>query len=275
MITLNKIYNEPCQETIKKMPDNFVDMILTSPPYDNRRVYEGCKWDFDVFKSIADGIYRIIKENGVIVWVVNDETKDYCESLTSFKQVIYFVEKCKFNLLDTMIYYKKGGSAPVLPSIKNCRYNPSFEYMFIFCKGKKNTFNPLKVKCINAGIMNNHCTTRKVNGKLTKESFITRETKIKNNVWEIMANDNEDNKENNSIHPAVFPKQLVIDHIKTWSNEGDLIFEPFAGSGTVAKVCQLMNRNFIGSEISKNYCDLINKTLERTDQREKGSKLWL
>jgi site-specific DNA-methyltransferase (adenine-specific) len=276
MIEINKVYNEDCRETIKRMPDNFIDMILTSPPYDNRRTYEDCKWNFDVFKSVADGFYRIMKENGVIVWVVNDETKDFCETLTSFKHVIYFVEKCKFNLLDTMIYYKKGGGAPVSPSIAKYRYSPCFEYMFIFCKGKKNTFNPLKVKCINAGIMNNYTTSRQINGVLKRVNpIVTHETKIKNNVWEIMSNDNTDNKENDSVHPAVFPKQLVIDHIKSWTNENDVVFDPFAGSGTVAKVCQLLNRKFICSEISKNYCDLINKTLIRTNQREKGSKIWL
>ena len=275
MIKINTIYNEDCRETIKRMPNNFVNMILTSPPYDNRRAYENCKWDFEIFKSIAKGLYRIMKDDGIIVWVVQDETKDFCESLMSFKQAIYFVEDCKFKLLDTMIYYKKC-TPPCLPDIKKCRYNPTFEYMFIFCKGTKNTFNPLHVKCIGANKMNNHSCTREKNGNLTKEkSFITRENKIKNNVWEILSNDNTDNRENGSMHPAVFPKQLVIDHIKTWSNEEDLIFDPFAGSGTVAKVAKLMNRNFIGSEISKTYYDLANKTLERANLRKEGSNLWL
>jgi DNA modification methylase len=143
-------------------------------------------------------------------------------------------------------------------------------------KGTKNTFNPLHVKCIRANEINNHSYTREKNGGLTKEkSYITRETKIKNNVWEITSNDNSDNKENNSIHPAVFPKQLVIDHIKSWSNEGDLIYDPFSGSGTVVKVAKLMNRNFIGSEISKTYCDLSNMTLERANLRKEGSGLWM
>jgi len=275
MIEINRIYNENCIETIKRMPDNFVNMILTSPPYDNRRMYENCKWDFEIFKDIAKGLYRIMKDGGIIVWVVQDETKDFCESLSSFKQVIYFVEECKFKLLDTMIYYKK--CTPVCrPSILKCRYNPSFEYMFVFRKGKNNTFNPLRIKCITANKINNYVSTREINGSLTKEkSFITRENKIRNNVWEITSNDNSDNKESGSIHPAVFPKQLVIDHITSWSNEGDLIYDPFLGSGTVAKVAKLMNRNFIGSEISKTYYDLANKTLERANLRKEGSDLWL
>ncbi len=275
MIELNRIYNEDCRKTIKRMPDNFVNMILTSPPYDNRRTFENCKWNFEVFKSIAKGFYRIMKDGGIIVWVVQDETKDFCESLSSFKQAIYFVEECKFKLLDTMIYYKKS-IPPCLPDIVKCRYNPSFEYMFIFKKGGKNTFNPLYVRCICAGGINNHASTREKNGSLKKaKSRITKETKVKNNVWEITSNDNSDNKENDSIHPAVFPKQLVIDHITSWSNEGDLIYDPFSGSGTVAKVCQLMHRKFIGSEISKTYCDLSTRTLERTNLRKEGSDLWL
>jgi site-specific DNA-methyltransferase (adenine-specific) len=229
MIELNRIYNEDCRETIKRIPDNFVNMILTSPPYDNRRTYENCKWDFEVFKSIAKGFYRIMKDGGIVVWVVADETKDFCETLTSFKQAIYFVEEGKFKLLDTMIYYKKC-APPCKPSILKCRYNPSFEYMFVFCKGKNNVFNPLRVICIRPNVINNHVVNREKNGSLTKQkNFITKETKIKNNVWEITSNDNSDNKENDSVHPAVFPKQLVIDHIKSWSNEGDIVYDPFSG----------------------------------------------
>jgi len=274
MISLDTIYNENCLITLSRMPDKFIDMTLTSPPYDGRRSYEGeHKFDFEEFKAIAKELYRVTKDGGVVVWVVNDETINYCESLTSFKQAIYFVEECKFNLLDTMIYYKKS-TLVAMPPILKVRYNPSFEYMFIFSKGIPKTFNSIKIKCINAGSLNNHSTSRQVNGTLKREIFITQETKVKNNVWEILPNDNTDNKENDSLHPAVFPKHLVIDHIKSWSNEGDIVYDPFSGSGTVAKCCKLMNRKYIGSEIVKKYWLLGNITLKRTDDRKKGSEIW-
>lgn len=226
---LNRVYNENCIDTMGRMPDKFVDMVLTSPPYDNRRKYENCKFDFNMFKLIAKELTRVIKENGVIIYVVADEHKNFCESLTSFKQAIYFVENCKLNLTDTMIYLKKS-TPSIFPSVSNHRYNPSFEYMFVFCKGKPKTFNPLYNKCINSGKVNNHCSKRLTNNLLKKSKiFTTLDKKIKGNVWEFVPNDNSDNLENGSIHPAVFPKQLVIDHIKSWSNEGDIVYDPFGG----------------------------------------------
>ena len=62
-------------------------------------------------------------------------------------------------------------------------------------------------------------------------------------------------------HPAIYPEQLVEDHILSWSNENDLIYDPFMGSGTTAKMAILNKRNWIGSEISKEYCDIITRRL--------------
>lgn len=270
MIELNKIYNENCIETMKRMPDRFIDMVLTSPPYDSRRTYTGVhKFTFDEFKLVAKGLYRIVKDGGVVVWVVADETKNFCESLTSFKQAIYFVDDCGFNLLDTMIYYKKSYLHNTNGE-KTLKYEHAFEYMFVFCKEKPKTFNPIKLLSLNGG-KKTTVKVRNVNGSIRKSESIIKDMRTKGNVWEILPGGCEDNE---SIHPAVFPKQLVIDHIKSWSNEGDVVYDPMCGSGTVCKVCKLMNRKYIGSEIVSRYVELANMTLKRTDMRKKGRELW-
>jgi len=276
MITLNTIYNENCIITLSRMPDKFIDMTLTSPPYDGRRTYEGeHKFDFEEFKVIAKELYRVTKEGGIVVWVVADETRNYCESLTSFKQAIYFVEECKFNLLDTMIYYKCPSCFRGMPKVMcDRKYTNSYEYMFVFSKGIPKTFNPILIKTMPVIKTERSTSLRKESGILRPIKYEHKEFKSLDNIWKILPNDNTDNKENESIHPAVFPKQLVIDHIKSWSNEGDIIYDPFSGSGTVAKCCKLMNRKYIGSEIVRKYWLMGNITLKRTDDRKKGSALW-
>jgi len=257
---LNTIYNENCLDTMKRMPDDFVDLVVTSPPYDNLRKYNW--FDFD-FKTIAPELYRITKEGGVVVWVVGDATKDGCESLTSFKQAIYFVEQCGFKLHDTMIYEKE-----TLP-LTHKRYEQHFEYMFVMVKGKLKTFNGLMEKSIHFGQSKVSAKQSaslnekgsKQGGKLGKVMTI-KEYKLRGNIWEYETGLNGHSKDEIAFkHPAIFPEKLAADHIYSWSNEGDLIYDCFGGSGTTAKMAHLQKRNWIMSELSIEYCKLAEKRL--------------
>jgi len=134
----NTIIQGDCIDIMKTIPDNNIDLTVTSPPYDNLRDYNGYTFDFE---GIAKELFRVTKDGGVVVWVVADQTSKFCESLSSFKQAIYFVEECGFNLLDTMIYHKSN-YAPAYPTLR--RYANTFEYMFVFSKGKPSTFNPIQ-----------------------------------------------------------------------------------------------------------------------------------
>lgn len=248
MMEINKIYNENCLDTMRRMPDNFIDLVVTSPPYDNLRDYKGYVFPFE---DIAKELFRVTKKGGVVVWVVGDETIKFNETGTSFRQALHFKE-IGFNLLDTMIYYKQN-YAPAYPTLK--RYANQFEYMFVFSKGKPNTFNPIqKPKVRNK---EEKVAYRQKDGTLkrkTKEKG--SETKDASNVWEFAVGGNL------TGHPAVFPLQLALDHILTWTNENDLVYDPFMGSGTTAKAAILSNRNYIGSEISAEYCEIANKRIE-------------
>lgn len=264
MVNVNKIYNEDCLKTLLKIEDESVDMVLTSPPYDDffgktkakMRQYKGYSLDFP---KIAKEIYRVLKDGRCCVWVVGDETVNFCETLSSFKQAIYFVEECNFKLLDTMIYGKTSGP-PQYPNMR--RYPQRFEYMFVFVKGKKPLiYNPIKdVKNKYAGSMNKGSTQRKKDGS-TKFSgdYEVPKYSIRGNIWFYNTGYNVDTPDKIAMaHPARFPEALAKDHIISWTNEGDLIYDPFMGSGTTAKVAIVNNRKFIGSEMSAEYCQIAN-----------------
>lgn len=245
----NKIYNENCLDTMARMPDNFVDLTVTSPPYDNLRDYKGYSFDFE---SIAKELYRITKEGGVVVWVVGDETQDGSESGTSFRQALYFKET-GFNLHDTMIYSKNGFRFP-FPN----RYHQVFEYMFIFSKGKPKTFNPIKDKPNKHIDYSERMKREKDGSKTFRKAFMAEEFGKRYNIWQYAIGGDK-----GVDHPATFPEKLAEDHILSWSNEGDLVYDPFMGSGTTAKMAMNNKRNYIGSEISKEYCDIAENRLSK------------
>lgn len=244
----NTVIHGDCLEVMKQIPDGSVDLTVTSPPYDNLRTYNWFSWDFE---WIAKELYRITKEWWVVVWVVWDATERFCESMTSFKQALYF-NKIWFNLLDTMIYYKQN-YAPAYPTLK--RYANQFEYMFVFCKWRPNTFNPIQKEKVRnkeekvAYRQKDWSLIRKVKeiGRDTKDASNVREYAV---WWNITG------------HPAVFPEKLAQDHILSRSNELDLIFDPFMWSWTTAVACINTKRNFIWIEISQEYIEIINKRLE-------------
>ena len=266
---INKIYNENCLDTMVKMPDNFIDLTVTSPPYDDVRTYKGFTLPLD---DIAKELYRVTKYGGVVVWVVNDKTKNYCESLTSFKTAILFVEDAGFKLHDTMIYKRQAAFPDVV------RYYQEFEYMFVFSKGKPKTINLLRqnksestIKRNNTGVHNSR-NERQQNGEIKKGNTKSIErvnnaklddTRVKSNIWEIATGSQKSTKDKIAFqHPAIFPEQLANDHIISWSNENDIIYDCFAGSGTTAKMSILNNRNWIASEISSEYCDIIKERIK-------------
>jgi DNA modification methylase len=247
---INKIYNENCLDTMARMEDDFIDLTVTSPPYDGLRTYNGYSFPFE---DIAKELFRVTKDGGVLVWIVGDATVKGSESGTSFKQALFFKE-IGFNIHDTMIYKKKR----IVP-LTHKRYEQGFEYMFVFSKGKLKTFNPIMIDCIYAGTETwGKPSFHKTNssGRVSVDKKKINDKKQKDNVWEFL-----NAKDNVYKHPAPFPEQLSNDHIISWSNENDLVYDCFMGSGTTAKMAKLNNRNYIGSEISEEYCNIINERL--------------
>ena len=252
---VNNIFNENCLETMARMPNEFVDLTVTSPPYDNLRTYNGYSFDFE---SIAQELLRVTKQGGVVVWVVGDATINGNETGTSFRQALYFKE-CGFCLFDTMIYQKTGG----LNSGSLKAYQQKFEYMFVLSKGNPKTINLIKDR------PNKHTTPRKKkkrqkDGTTVEQMVYTASHGVRYNIWEYQTGFHHSTSDKDAFgHPAIFPEQLAHDHIISWSNDGDLVYDPFMGSGTTAKMALLNNRNYIGSEISKEYCEIANKRISR------------
>lgn len=244
---INKTYNENCLDTMAKMEDNLIDLTVTSPPYDGLREYNGYSFDFE---SIAKELYRVTKNGGVVVWVVGDATIKGSESGSSFKQALFFMQ-CGFNLHDTMIWSKPNA----MPT-QSTRYQQGFEFMFIFTKGKVKTFNPIKTesKCKGVKVKKHRAKTEGHNYN-DEGYYVVANEKMIDNVWSIA------NVKNETIHKAIFPERLANDHIISWSNEGDLVYDCFMGSGTTAKMAKLNNRNYIGSELSEEYCKTIEQRL--------------
>jgi site-specific DNA-methyltransferase (adenine-specific) len=241
------LFNESNLDTMKRIPDSFIDLTVTSPPYDDLRTYNGYCFDFE---NVAKELFRITKQGGVVVWNVNDATKNGSETLTSFRQVLYFKE-IGFNV-ETMIWEKTGIGC--LGS--NKFYGQNFEYMFILTKGTPKTTNLIcdRENKVKSGTVKVNCGLDKT-GK-GKDRIVERKPFGKrNNIWRF-------DTQKNSDHPAPFPEQLANDHIISWSNEGDIVYDPFAGSGTTGKMAILNKRKCIMSEISAEYCDIIKKRLE-------------
>ena len=242
---LNKIYNEDNLDTMAKMPDNYLDLTVTSPPYDDLRDYNGFLFNYE---NTIKELFRTTKKGGVVVWIVNDQTIKGSETGTSFKQALHFIE-CGFKLHDTMIW-KKPNPIPT----QSTRYQQGFEYMFVFSKGKPNTFNPIKTESKCKGIKVKKHRAKKQGHDYNNEGYyVVSDTKIIDNVWEIA------NTKNKYNHKAIFPDKLANDHIITWTNEGDIVYDCFGGSGTTAKMCILNNRKWIISEVSNEYCKIIHE----------------
>jgi site-specific DNA-methyltransferase (adenine-specific) len=236
-------------ETLRTFPADAIDLVVTSPPYDNLRTYGGHSWDFE---GVASELWRVIKPGGVVVWVVADATIDGSETGTSFRQALRFME-IGFRLHDTMIW-EKPEPAFHDPS----RYGAVWEFMFVFSKGAPCSFNPLLKKNVTAGKKLGPTYRRDDNGV----SVVSTENngKARNefgtirNVWYVINSDD-------SKHPACFPEALARDHILSWSNEGDIVLDPFSGSGTTAKMAKLMGRQYIGIEVNAEYCKIAEKRL--------------
>jgi site-specific DNA-methyltransferase (adenine-specific) len=260
---MDKFYNENCLATMGRIKEPLIDLTVTSPPYDNLRDYKGYSFDFE---PIARELFRVTKNGGVVVWVVGDATVDGSETGTSFRQALFFKE-IGFNIHDTMIYEKNTASMP--SGKKSNRYTQIFEYMFVFSKGKPKTHNLIFDKPNKwAGHTTwGTATKRQIDGT-TKDSGLgdkkINEFGARNNIWRYVCSGGFGQSDKIAYeHPATFPEKLAEDHILTWSNKGDIVYDPFLGSGTTALMALKNKRHYLGSEISEEYYKLIQKRFDR------------
>jgi site-specific DNA-methyltransferase (adenine-specific) len=239
------------------VPDASIDFCLTSPPYDHLRKYHGYLFRFE---ELAKELYRVMKPGGVVVWVVGDQTIKGSETGTSFRQALFFMQ-IGFLLYDTMIYHKLNARPG-----RNPRYKQAFEYMFVFSKGKPKTFHPLKEPCKYAGSLFKQGDRQSDGAIKRKEKRPIPPMKVRENIWHYSVGYLKSTKDRMAFeHPAIFPEQLAEDHIRSWTKEGDLVLDPFMGSGTTAKVAQQLNRDYVGFEISPHYLTIAQQRLRQKE----------
>jgi DNA modification methylase len=257
MFPVNTIFQENCIETLHRMDDELIDMTITSPPYDDLRDYNGYLFPVE---EIAASLFHKTKQGGVVIWVVADRTVNGDETLSSFKHAFAFKD-AGFKVHDTMLYVKNNP----IPSDCGRRYRQAFEYMFCFSKGQPNTFNPITEPTKSAGQKIKAFRITEAGRGNVPDEDIGREIKAERKVTNIFAYNVGTSSSKDKVafgHPAIFPEKLVEDQIRTWTDEGDLVYDCFMGSGTTAKVAHLMNRRWLGSEISSEYVEISKKRLE-------------
>jgi len=253
---LNKIYCMDCLEGMKSIPENSIDLVVTSPPYDSLRIYEG--YELDLHK-VGEGIYRVLKDGGITVMIIQDQTKNFAKTLTSFKTIIDWCDNIGFRLFECVIYRKNGTEGAWWKH----RFRVDHEYMPIFLKGKKPAYfnkEPLKVPSKHAGKMMTGSGNRKTDGKTT--STVRRKinpTKCRGTIWNyLMAGDKDPTKRK---HPAPFPDKIPFDFIQCFCPENGIVLDPLMGSGSTAVSAKKLGRNYIGFEISESYCKIAEERL--------------
>jgi site-specific DNA-methyltransferase (adenine-specific) len=255
-----KLLRGDCSDVLKDVESLSVDLTVTSPPYDSLRAYEGLP--FDKFKLVAEELFRVTKPGGIVVWVVGDGTEKGSETGSSFKQALYFKE-CGFNIHDTMIYEKSCFSFPM-----NTRYHQLFEYMFVFSKGSPKTFNPIKDrpnkyagKRLTSTERQKDGTLRPISERDAAKTFA--DFSMRWNIWRYKVGSGHMGEPGlEHTHPAMFPLPLAQDHIRSWSNEGDTVLDPFMGSGTTGVACRILNREFIGIELDAGYFGIAKRRID-------------
>ena len=250
-MTLDQIICGDNVTVLSTLPAECIDLVVTSPPYDDLRTYGGHSWDF---AGVARELTRVLKPGGVIVWVVADATKDGSETGTSMRQALHFKDVCGLRLHDTMIYEKPHVTFP-----DTVRYYHCWEYQFVLSKGAPKATNLIRDrKNLTAGSkVSSHF--REKDGSFKEKACVgnvTQEFGVRYNIWRIPNVDAERGE-----HPAPFPEALAKGHVESWSNAGDLVLDPFAGSGTTLKAAKELNRHWLGIEVNPAYVEICHKRL--------------
>ena len=252
-IRRNRLYVADCVEFMARMDAETVDLTVTSPPYDDLRNYHGYSFDFE---AIAGGLFRVTKPGGVVVWVVGDKINRGQRTLSSFRQGLFFQE-IGFRMHDVMIYRKKN-----TPFMRSNAYTNAYEFMFVLSKGSPKTFNPLKEPTVRSGyeMLVHNKGPDAVNNKVLKE---LKKEKTRTNIWAYAVGMGGTTRDKVAFrHPAVFPEKLAGDHILSWTEPGDLVFDPMCGSGTTPKMALLAGRDYIGVDISAEYIAIAEQRME-------------
>lgn len=256
-VPVNQVLHDDCVNGMKKLPDRSIDLVVTSPPYDAIRDYRG--YNVDLHKT-GEQIFRVLKDGGLAVMVIQDQTRNFGKSLTSFRTIIDWCDNIGFKLFETVIYKKHGAEGGWWKT----RFRVDHEYIPIFLKGERPQYfnkEPLKIPSKWAGTRMTGCATRLTNGETLKsKKVVINDKKCRGTIWDYTTCG--DGTKLKHKHPATFPDKLPIDFIQCFCPPDGVVLDPFMGSGTTALAAILLERNFVGYDISEEYCELAYKRIK-------------
>lgn len=260
-LPINKVICGDAIEILKKIPSNSINLVVTSPPYDDIRTYNGFSLDLP---AVGRELHRVLKDGGIVAMVIQDATRNFGKTLTSFRTIVDWCDNTGFKLFETVIYRKHGTEGAWWKQ----RFRVDHEYMPIFLKGERPAYfnkEPLKVPSKHGGKVMTGSGNRRTDGTTTKT--VTRPinlTKCRGTVWDYLnAGDKDPLKRQ---HPAVFPDKIPYDFIQCFCPPDGVVLDPFGGCGSTAVTAKQLRRKYIAIDIAKEYCNLAEKRLKTVQE---------
>ena len=250
-----RLFHGDCADVLAALAPVRADLIITSPPYDGIRDYEGASAAYD-FHRCAAPIAAALTDGGVMAWHTNDGVVNGGYTNTSLKAALHFCEDLGLVMHDRIIVDRMG-----LGAFAADRWFQNWDYCWILSKGKPKTFNALEGE---PNVSEGKVRRNRVDGlrnadgapKLTFKTLpATPKTSKRRAIWRINSGSQAQAFHGDISHPAPMPMRLAQDLISAYSNPDDLVLDPFAGSGTAAYAAMMMGRRAIGIEVHKPYLD--------------------
>jgi site-specific DNA-methyltransferase (adenine-specific) len=268
MIELNKIYGGDSLDLLRKLPDNSVDLVITSPPYSTLKVYidnPGILADDYVnwFIPYCKEIERVIKPTGSFILNINDKVEKGFRHPYVFDLISQLHKQTGLKMFERLFWNKMKG----LPN--RSRFGDRVEYLFWFAKEKDFKFNidEMRTEYSEKSIQRMK--------KPLKKRFARTEDNQKSNEYKdwkpnplgalptTLVNISSESKRIADNHVAVYPVELVKYFVKGSTDVGDIVLDPFMGTGTTGVACKELNRNWIGFELQSEYIDIANQRINK------------
>ena len=256
-IQVNKIICEDNITYLKTLPDECIDFVITSPPYDELRDYNGYKLDLH---GLGIELLRVLKDGAICVMVIQDSTKDFAKSLTSFRTIVDWCDNIGFRLFECNIYNRQGTEGAWWKK----RFRVDHEYMPIFLKGKRPQYfdkENIKIPSKHGGKVMTGANIRTKNGQTGSRKVKINPTKCPGTVMSF-GNTCGGESKLKSKHPAVFPNMLAYDMIECFCPKDGIVIDPFNGSGTTTLAAKCLGRKYIGIDVSEEYNQIARERLE-------------